>query len=335
MAVPSVYITEEPGANLAEVDMCTLEINMKYEVIPSVVCSVCLSFGLIYCFFGYRCFRMVMFFSGFISGTAAMLLLYHNEPVLDVQLGPGTQAGIGLGLGVLCGLMTMLVPTMGLVLGGLQLGSLLSLAVLVVIGQFHSLTPIWVPLSAVLAAGITTAVVTLHWQKLFSVLYTSVFGATTVMLCVDYVVGTFVLPDQVYDMFCQVAPRPLCWFNWTITGICPVMSLIGVLVQWRFTAKGISHTEAANKRQKKHGTKHGYRECKRRPQTHRRRRPAPLKRYAGDVLAPSYLQSLQERQMGTGSSTSSVSTVTHALIDFDFETGSMVPLTAASPVFTV
>ncbi|XP_071333249.1 transmembrane protein 198-like [Trachinotus anak] len=335
MAVTSVYVTEEPGADLAEMDICTLEINMKYEVIPSVVCSVCLSFGLIYCFFGYRCFKMVMFFSGFMSGTAAVLLLYHNEPVLDVQLGTETKAGIGLGVGVLCGLMTMLVSTMGLLLSGLQLGTLLSLAVLVVIGQFHSLTPVWVPLSTVLAASIISAVFTLQWQKLFSIFYTSVFGATTVMLCVDYLVGTFVLPDQVYDMFCQVAPRPLCWFNWAITGIFPLMTFTGVLVQWRFTAKGVSHTEAVHKKQKKHSKKHRYRESRRRPQPHRRRRPPPLKRYAGDVLAPSYLQSLQERQMGTGSSTSSVSTVTHALIDFDFETGSMVPLTAASPVFTV
>uniref|UniRef100_A0A4W6EAU3 Transmembrane protein 198 n=1 Tax=Lates calcarifer TaxID=8187 RepID=A0A4W6EAU3_LATCA len=241
MAVTLVY--EEPGANLAEADICTLEINMKYEVIPSVVCSVCLSFGLIYCFFGYRCFKMVMFFSGFMSGTAAVLLLYHKEPVLDVQLGTETKAGISLGVGVLCGLMTMLVSTMGLLLSGLQLGTLLSLAILVVIGQFHSLTPVWVPLSFVLAASIITAVSSLQWQKLFSIFYTSVFGATTVMLCVDYLVGTFVLPDQVYDMLCQVAPRPLCWFNWAITGICPTLSLLGVLVQWRFTAKGVSHTE--------------------------------------------------------------------------------------------
>ncbi|XP_018542889.1 transmembrane protein 198 [Lates calcarifer] len=333
MAVTLVY--EEPGANLAEADICTLEINMKYEVIPSVVCSVCLSFGLIYCFFGYRCFKMVMFFSGFMSGTAAVLLLYHKEPVLDVQLGTETKAGISLGVGVLCGLMTMLVSTMGLLLSGLQLGTLLSLAILVVIGQFHSLTPVWVPLSFVLAASIITAVSSLQWQKLFSIFYTSVFGATTVMLCVDYLVGTFVLPDQVYDMLCQVAPRPLCWFNWAITGICPTLSLLGVLVQWRFTAKGVSHTEAAHKKTKKYAKKQKYREPRRRPQSHRRRRPPPLKRYAGDVLAPSYLQKLQECQMGTGSSTSSVSTITHTLIDFDFETGSMVPLTAASHVFSV
>lgn len=334
MAVTSLYVTEEPG--LAEVDICTLEINIKYDVIPSIVCSVCLAFGLIYIFFGYRCFKMVMFFSGFMFGSAAVLLLYHKEPLLNSQLGSETKAGLGLGVGVICGLMTMLVSTLGLLLSGLQLGSLLSLAILLVIGQFHSLTPVWVPLSVVLAASTVNAVFTLQWQKLFTVVYTAVFGATTVMLCVDYLVGMFMLPHQVYDMFCQVIPRPLCWFNWAITGIWPVLCLIGVLVQWRFTAKGISHTEAAHKKQKKHAKKPRYRESRGRPQPpHRRRRPLTLKRYTGDVLAPSYLQSLQERQMGTGSSTSSISTITHTLIDFDFETGSMVPLTAASPVFTV
>lgn len=333
MAVTSLYVTEEPG--LAEVDICTLEINIKYDVIPTVVCSVCLSFGLIYTFFGYRCFKMVMFFSGFMFGSAAVLLLYHKEPLLDAQLGSETKAGIGLGVGVLCGLMTMLVSTIGLLLSGLQLGSLLSLAILLVIGQFHSLTPVWLPLCVVLAASIVTGLFTLQWQKLFTIVYTSVFGATTVMLCVDYLVGTFRLPEQVYDMFCQGVPRPLCWFNWAITGIWPVLGLIGALVQWRFTAKGVSHTEAAHKKHNKHAKKHRYRESRRRPPPPRRRRPPTLKRYAGDILAPSYLQSLQERQMGTGSSASSISTITHTLIDFDFETGSMVPLTAASPVFTV
>ncbi|XP_047455688.1 transmembrane protein 198-like [Mugil cephalus] len=335
MAVSPLNATEEPGAGLTEVGICTLEINMKYEVIPTIVCSVCLSFGLIYCFFGYRCFKMVMFFSGFMFGSVAVLLLYHKEPVLNVQLGMETKAGISLGVGVLCGLMTMLVSTMGLLLSGLQLGSLLSLFILVVIGQFHSLTPVWVPFSVVLSASVTAAVLTVLWQKLFSIIYTSVFGATTVMLCMDYLMGAFVLPGQVYYTLRQDAPRPLCWFNWAITGVFPALSLIGVLVQWFFISKGVSHTEAPQKNQKKYVKKHNYRECRRRPQPHRRRRPPPLKRYAGDVLAPSYLQSLQERQMGTGSSTSSLSTITHTLIDFDFETGSMVPLTTASRLYSL
>ncbi|CAJ1084597.1 transmembrane protein 198-like [Xyrichtys novacula] len=333
MAASSFNATEEPDTGLTEVDACALEVNIKHEVIPSFVCSICLSLGLIYCFFGYRCFKMVMFFSGFLFSSAAILLFYHKEPVLDAKLGIETKAGIGLGVGVLFGLGTLLVSTLGLIFSGLQLGSLLALPFLVVIGQFHSLSPVWVPLSALLAAGIVTAVLTLQWQKLFTIIYTSVLGATAVMLCVDYMMGTFMLPDQVYDLLCQAAPRQLCWFDWVIAGIWPTMSLIGVFVQWRFTARGVSHRDAADKKKKKHAKRYRYKETRGRPRSYRRRRPPMLNRYAGDVLAPSYLQSLQERQLGTGSSGSSVSTITHTLIDFDYETGSMVPLTSSSPVF--
>lgn len=193
---------------------------------------------------GYRCFKVVMFLSGFMFGSAVVLLFYHKEPELNSQLEKETKAGISLGVGVVSGLMTMTVSTLGLLLGGLQLGSLLSVSVLVVIGHFYSLSPAWVPLCAVLAASISAAVFTLQWQKLFTIIYTSVFGATIMMLCVDYLLGRSVLPDQVYDVFCQVVPRPLCWFNWAITGICPALSIAGVLVQWCLTGKGVSHKKS-------------------------------------------------------------------------------------------
>ncbi|CAG03975.1 unnamed protein product [Tetraodon nigroviridis] len=285
------------------------------------------------CIPGYRFFKMVMFFSGFTLSSAATLLLYRSEPILDSQLGTETKGGISLGVGVLCGLATMLVSSIGLLVSGLQLGGLLSLAILVLIGQFHSLTPAWASLATILALSIAAAVLTLHWQKFFAVVYTSVFGAAVMVLCVDYLLGTFKLPDQVRDVLSEVVPRPFCWINWVIAGIWPVLSFIGLMVQWRVSARGVSHTAPRHK-QRKYSKKHKHRES-RRHQSQRRRRPPPLQRYAGDVLAPSYLRRLQEHQMGTGSSTSSVSTITHTLIDFDFETGSMVPLTAASPVFTV
>ncbi|XP_037312764.2 transmembrane protein 198-like [Pungitius pungitius] len=333
MTLTSLYVAEEPGTGLVEVNMCTLEINIKYEIISSLVCSVCLSFGLIFTFFGFRCFKMVMFISGFVFGATTVPLLYHTERLLDARLRSESRAGVSLAVGVLCGLTTTLVPPLGLVLSGLQLGGLLSLAALVVVGQFHSLAPAWAPLLAALAAAIAAALHALRWRRLFTVVYTSVLGAGTVTLSVDYLVGTFTLPDQVYDLFCQVAPSPLCRFDWAVVGIWPVLGLAGVLVQRGFTAKGVSHKDAAHKKYKKNNKNHGYRESRRR--YHRRCRPPPLKRYAGDVLAPSYLQSLQERRMETGSSTSSASTITHTLIDFDFETGSMVSLTSASPVYTV
>lgn len=52
MAASSLYITAEPGVGSAEVDTCTIEINNKYEVITTIVCSAFFSLGFIYCFFG-------------------------------------------------------------------------------------------------------------------------------------------------------------------------------------------------------------------------------------------------------------------------------------------
>ncbi|KAM7401955.1 hypothetical protein PAMP_017232 [Pampus punctatissimus] len=49
----------------------------------------------------------------------------------------------------------------------------------------------------------------------------------------------------------------------------------------------------------------------------------------------SYLQSLRDRQMGTGTSLSSQGTANHTMIDLDYDTGSTVPLTATTPVVRV
>jgi len=40
------------GAGMANVDICSLEIERKYDVIPAVISSMCCLFGIIYCFFG-------------------------------------------------------------------------------------------------------------------------------------------------------------------------------------------------------------------------------------------------------------------------------------------
>nr|XP_046193423.1 transmembrane protein 198-like [Oncorhynchus gorbuscha]XP_046193429.1 transmembrane protein 198-like [Oncorhynchus gorbuscha] len=329
-------------SGLAEVDACELGFTRKYDLIPSIVCSVCLLLGLIYCFFGYRCFKMVMFLSGFMFGSALVCLLYLKEPVLDTQLTMETKAGILLGVSVLCALVTMLVQTVGLIITGLELGFLLTLANLLVVRQFYSLTPLWVPLGAILATSTFCATLTLQWQKLFTVLATAAVGAAVVMACVDYFVETSLLAGHAYDILSQVPPRPLCWYSWVITGVFPLFSLMGVMVQWMLTAKGLSHTEvpASGRQRQVQLMRIRQRDAQRRPQlgTYRHRKPPILKRYAGDVLAPSYIQSLRDRQMGTGSSSSSIisnSTVNHTTIDLDFETGFMVPLNASSLVYRV
>nr|XP_023418291.1 transmembrane protein 198 [Cavia porcellus] len=56
-----------------------------------------------------------------------------------------------------------------------------------------------------------------------------------------------------------------------------------------------------------------------------RRRPVPIKRFNGDVLSPSYIQSFRDRQTG-----SSLSSFMASPTDADYEYGSRGPLTACA-----
>ncbi|CAJ0935022.1 unnamed protein product [Ranitomeya imitator] len=145
---------DEPGQDWPP--PCEQEIERRYQVVPSVVCAMCCLFGIIYCFFGYRCFKAVMFLTGLMFGSVVIFMLCYKERVLDTQLSVEASVGIGLGIGVLCGLVTML---------------------------------------------------------------------------------------YVYQRMKVDPPQPVCWYSWVILGIWPVLSLLGVLVQWKVTAEGYSHTE--------------------------------------------------------------------------------------------
>ncbi|XP_023689763.1 transmembrane protein 198-like isoform X2 [Paramormyrops kingsleyae] len=330
----------QPSAT--QMDSCDKEIDRQYEVVPAVICAVCCLFGIIYCFFGYRCFKAVMFLSGLMFGSIVIFLLCYRERVLDTQLSVEASAGIGLGIGLLCGLVTMLVRSVGLFMTGLLLGLLMAIATLLTASPFYMPSSVWVPLGALLGTGMLCAVLSLQWQKVFTVLSTSVFGAAVMTVCADYFVEMLVLVIYVYDCLRLEPVAPLCWYSWVILGIWPALSLLGVLVQWKLTAEGFSHTEVIISRQRKRVQLMQIRQndTKRCEQAGERegsyqRKPTPVKRYAGDLLAPSYLRSLQDRQMGTGTSLSSLGTANHTTIDFDYETSSTVPLTATSPAMRV
>ncbi|XP_076845781.1 transmembrane protein 198-like [Brachyhypopomus gauderio] len=328
MTDPSIPLTEGVTPTIATPDNCVLEVRTKHEVIPSVACSLCCLLGVVYCFFGYRCFKMVMFLSGLVFGTAVGYLVCLCEQLLNTPLDAETRAGVSLGIGLLAGLVTTLVRCVGLFLTGLHLGLLLSVAALVVAGQCHTaFTPLWVPVGTVLGTSVFFAMLTLCWQRAMTIVATASLGAAVVTACVDYYVEMPALPLRAYAGLQASQQGAMCWFTWAMLGLWPLLATLGILVQIKFTARGISHSKVTLSNKHKWGRR---KEAGLHAEGRSQRRPPPLKRYAGDVLAPSYLASLRERQMSTGSSMSSLSTVYHTMIDFDFETGSMVPL-ATSP----
>ncbi|XP_045062690.1 transmembrane protein 198-B isoform X2 [Coregonus clupeaformis] len=202
-------------------------------------------------FSGYRCFKAVMFLTGLMFGSVVIFLLCYKERVLDTQLSVEASVGIGLGIGTLCGLVTMLVRSVGLFMVGLLLGLLLGIASLVVMEEFHHPRTVWLPLGVLLGSGMLFAVLTLQWQRFFTTLSTAVFGSAVITVTVDYFLELFALVRYILERIKVAPPRPLCWFTWVIMGVWPVLALLGVLIQWKVTAEGYSHTEVFLSRQQR------------------------------------------------------------------------------------
>ncbi|XP_021099887.1 transmembrane protein 198 isoform X2 [Heterocephalus glaber] len=87
---------------------CERPLERRYQALPALVCIMCCLFGVVYCFFGYRCFKAVLFLTGLLFGSVVIFLLCYRERVLETQLSAGASAGIALGIGLLCGLVAML-----------------------------------------------------------------------------------------------------------------------------------------------------------------------------------------------------------------------------------
>ncbi|XP_029986532.1 LOW QUALITY PROTEIN: transmembrane protein 198 [Sphaeramia orbicularis] len=337
-----------------------------YKVVPAVVCSMCCLFGIIYCFFGYRCFKAVLFLTGLMFGSVVIFMLCYKERVLDTQLSVEASAGVGLGVGTLCGLVTMLVRSVGLFMVGLLLGLLAAVAALVGMEELSDTPPrsVWVPLGVLLGLGMLFAVLTLQWPRLFTTLSTATFGAAVITVALDYFVELFGLVLYVYERV-KAAPatKPVCWLTWAVLWVWPALTLLGVAVQWKVTAEGYSHTKVIisrqqrrmqvmrirqrddryrnNKKKKKQqqhgGSAHNHQAKVLHAEPAYRRKPNPIRRYDTDVLSPSYIQSFRDRQVQAqpfpGRLVGGPHAVVggpHAVVDVGYNCGSTPPLTGAA-----
>ncbi|KAK5620082.1 hypothetical protein CRENBAI_002369 [Crenichthys baileyi] len=327
----------------------------RYTVVPSVVCSMCCLFGIIYCFFGYRCFKAVMFLTGLMFGSVVIFMLCYKERVLDTQLSVEASVGIGLGIGTLCGLVTMLVRSVGLFMVGLLLGLLVAVATLVGMVELSESPSrsVWVPLGVLLGLGMLFAVLTLQWQRLFTTLSTAMFGAAVITVALDYFVELFALMIYIYERIKVEPGKPVCWMTWLVLGVWPSLTLLGVIVQWKVTAEGYSHTKVIisrqqrrmqvmrirqrddryrNKKKKKqqHGSSHHQQAKQLNAEAAYRRKPNPIRRYDTDVLSPSYIQSFRDRQVQAQPFTDRLVGGSHAVVEMGYDCGSTTPLTGAA-----
>ncbi|CAH1238805.1 TMEM198 [Branchiostoma lanceolatum] len=240
----TVSPTDTFSGNITRCDTLTYD----YDIATSVICGMCFLFGIVYCFFGYRCFKAVMFLTGFIFGSVIVFMLCNEERFYTTYLSVEASAGIAIGIGVLCGLVTMLINAVGLFMTGFTLGMFLSAALLIVLEAFYHPPTVWIPVGIIFGVGILFAVLTLQWQKSCTILATSVFGGAIMTVCVDYFVEHFIMVQYVWERFMAALSEPVCWYSWVILSIWPVLMVIGVVVQHRVTGRNFDHQEASRSR---------------------------------------------------------------------------------------
>lgn len=188
---------------------------------------------------GYRCFKAVMFLTGFIFGSIVVYLICLEENLLP-QLG---NVGVAVGAGVLFGLITMLVQYVGLFMTGFHTGLLTGVIIVTVLDYFNRPSTVWITVGILIGCGLVLAVATLYWQKGLTIIGTSMYGGAIMAASSDYFIEKFIMMNWIWDKV-KVTPSPMpCWFSWLILAIWPFMIVVGTATQFLITGKGIYHQE--------------------------------------------------------------------------------------------
>ncbi|NXH17688.1 TM198 protein, partial [Bucco capensis] len=223
---------------------------------------------------GYRCFKAILFLSGLLLGSAVIFLLCYKQQVLDSSLSLEASAGLALAIGLLCGLLTLLLRSVGLFTTGVLLGLLLATAALPLAALALPPSP-WVPAGGSLGLALLCALLALRWPKALTVLATALLGAAAVVLCADHLAQASALARHVAQRL-RLAPRqPLCWPGWLLLGAWLLLGLLASVVQWKVTAHGIDHSDGALRRQRKQLQLLRLRQSPGLPEGSHRRKPPP------------------------------------------------------------
>lgn len=180
-----------------------------------------------------------MFLTGFIFGSVLIYLICYEQSSLPSE----ANAGIAVGAGILCGLITMLVQYVGLFMTGFHFGLSIAVSILIVIEQFYHPTTKWIPIGILLGIGILFAVLILKFQRTGTILGTSIFGGALMVTSLDYFIELFMMVQYVFQRLKAEGSETLCWFSWLVLGCWPFCFIVGAITQWKVTGHGIDHKE--------------------------------------------------------------------------------------------
>lgn len=233
-------------------DYCVdhLKIIRPYDPYTATLCALYFVFGVVCAFFGYRCFKAIMFLYGFIFGSMVVYLICAEEAVLPEW----SNAVIAMSAGLLFGLITMLVQYVGLFMLGFHTGLLGGLVGLCGVELHYTPPSAWLTLGVLLATGLTLALLNLYFQKSLTILGSSLYGGAILMVTTDYFLEDSLVLNWVWERVKvdrmveegkgAVETLPQCWMAWLVTAIWPAIFLVGLCVQACCTGQGIHHQQS-------------------------------------------------------------------------------------------
>jgi hypothetical protein len=182
--------------------------------------------GAVFCFVGYRFFRILIviwgFFAGFNLGTAAMTSLFNNA-----FLGTTTGIVLGLVIGLVFAALAYFFYYFAVVLLGASAGYSLGSGLIGAIG-LNNPGFVAVIVGVVLAVVFAFLILVLNLPKILIMVFTALGGAVAMLA------GLLILFGQVKVAYLQygdaVALVKASWF-WSIVAIA--LAVVGFLVQWR------------------------------------------------------------------------------------------------------
>lgn len=235
----------------------------NYNIVTATITALYLFFGLFCALFGYRCFKAIMFLTGFIFGSIIVYLICLEENIFPMW----ANTIIAVSAGILFGLITLLVQYVGIFMLGFHGGLLTGIVGLVVTDVVRravhnysnggdifveasvGLEPHspWISVAILLSTGLVASLFNLYFQKCLTIFNSALYGGAVVATCLDYFAQNSVILLWIWNKvrvnYEDEAEHKYCWYSWAILASWPVIMIIGLASQCVVTGKGIYHEQ--------------------------------------------------------------------------------------------
>jgi len=271
--------------------------------------------GLFYALLGYRWWRLTMFITSFALGSLFLYIILSSQPMLtEIQL-----ISLSCSIAVLFGSIGALLSYVGLFVNGFCFGltlSIISYLIWNIKDRANGVqTSFWLIIGLILILGLCCAILSLRFQKFMLIVSSSCLGGVCHFLVCDYFLQLSLLLRYIHQSLRLETPPALCVRHWIVAFILPIVTFVGIAIQYSCTGKNYDHRDSwqkvisAGKKRcrtanlqkiRRHYEQDTLREqIIPHDESHRFRYFYHIRRAHGDALSTDFIQNVRQQQNST------------------------------------